>query len=294
MTIGEIHQVIIGFVSLCVTTFVAVVIYKLQRKQERLVSEAKEQLRLKDLSEKAKNFIIDNQEEIAYLPLCVMAASLNPYVSHCRKIYNKFNKCSKELQTEILTQEYIYIKNVIDSTVLNTYLDKIIELESQYKLGKSILYDGKKYFWRSFERYKEKIIENADPYIFEKKIDSSISKFLGKDCSIIKIGLTQYINDYLENKCKTSECGAYNQQKEPPMDMIWRMFELANCEESEVCFWTMRYVISMCYAFDNPNLINSDDLQEEMTWIDDYIIETYEDMFYTCALALFIGFSRSK
>lgn len=101
----DIAQIIIGVLSLAATIAVSVSIYCLQSRHEKEVRKLEENRRNDAIIEAAKVFIIDNQDEIYYLPLCVIAASVNKYKMHHRSIYTRFNKCSDEVQKEILRQE---------------------------------------------------------------------------------------------------------------------------------------------------------------------------------------------
>ena len=59
----------------------------------------------KEMQEKAKLFLMENEEERDYLPLCVIAANLCRLQRHTRKIYTNYCRCSFELQ-QSLYQSY--------------------------------------------------------------------------------------------------------------------------------------------------------------------------------------------
>lgn len=58
----------------------------------------------KAVAEAARVFLIDNEDEIEYLPLSAIAKSLNLKRKHHRVITTKFLRCSEEVQKEILKQ----------------------------------------------------------------------------------------------------------------------------------------------------------------------------------------------
>ncbi len=58
----------------------------------------------KAVAEAARVFLIDNEDEIEYLPLSAIAKSLKLKRKHHRAITTKFLRCSEEVQKEILKQ----------------------------------------------------------------------------------------------------------------------------------------------------------------------------------------------
>lgn len=91
-------QIVIGLLSLFATIFVSFRIYQLQKRHEQEIKEMEENERKRKLEEEAHRFLIDNADEIDYLPWCVIAGNLFRHQKHTRKIYTAFCKCSIELQ----------------------------------------------------------------------------------------------------------------------------------------------------------------------------------------------------
>lgn len=82
MSIADIIQIILSILSLIATVAISVIIYVLDRKREK---RSREEALFYD----AKSFILDNNNGLDYLPLCIIAASTRA----CLK--NK--KCTKRV-----------------------------------------------------------------------------------------------------------------------------------------------------------------------------------------------------
>ena len=104
MSLADIIQIIIGVLSLVATIAVSFLIYWLQSRHEKEIQKLQCEKERIALQEKARLFLIDNQEERDYLPWCIIAANLYPLEKHTRKIYSEYCRCSEELQNEILNQ----------------------------------------------------------------------------------------------------------------------------------------------------------------------------------------------
>lgn len=289
MSIADIIQIILGFFSLIATIAISIIIYILDRRREKREHE-------KFLSDETKKFLLDNNAELDYLPLCIMVTNINPYSAHNRRIYNNFSRCNNELQNEIIKSKNMPIGIFDLRACIYSCLNQFIEFEQKYKLGGSMLYDGGKYFHRSFEQYAKEKIDNPDPYYFEVPNLSPILKAFNHDQNI-KTNLNGYIDRYLEyilkDRADTANSPEFLVEK-PPMDLLRSKFMLGSRPEKELCFWIMRYIVSACQAFKNHNLI--DVCQEN--WrdldIDLNIIETYEDMYYYTILTLLTTFGKEE
>lgn len=166
MTTAEIIQIVIGILSLVATIAVSFLIYWLQTRHEKEIQKLQDEKEQKELETKARLFLIDNESERDYLPWCVVAANVHPLERHSRKIYTEYCRCTEELQNEILHQAG-YKSNSIQGTrwVQKCIMDLEKDIE-QYNLGGDYLYDGAKYFHRSYERYRD-LQWNGTPSVFE-------------------------------------------------------------------------------------------------------------------------------
>lgn len=277
----EIASLIISVLSLIATILVSFAIYWLQSRHEREIRKMEENKAQEALKFEAEKFRIENADEIEYLPLCVIAASVNKYAKQYRNIYTRFNKCSKELQNEILKQANIPIgiadnKNWVDECI------KLFQADfKKYNLGKDMLYEGAKYFHRSLKKYGNSNIEDENPHLFDVPLMGD---------------LTTYIDRYFEYILKDREDTKDSFDglvKTPPMNMLYNTFDLGNCDEKTLCFWIMKFITSTCIALFNHEL-NYDDSEWRYISIEDVNLETYQDMYYDTLLQLFVTYSNSS
>lgn len=99
---SDIIGLIIDFIALVVSVILTVVIYKLERRHEKEHEAAEEKAQKAALAEAARVFLIDNDDEVDYLPLAAIAAKLKLKRKHCRNITTRFIRCSEKQQREIL------------------------------------------------------------------------------------------------------------------------------------------------------------------------------------------------
>ena len=160
------HSVILGliisFFTLLVTFFLTLIIYLLGRQHEK-TEEAAQKLAV---IEAAKIFLIDNDEEVEYLSLAEIAASLKLKRKHCRQLITRYLRCNELQQQEIIRQANIAdIQIAMDGV---RFALKLLQADlDRYRFGRSILYDGAKYLHRAIERWSNVKIEDANKYIFE-------------------------------------------------------------------------------------------------------------------------------
>ena len=73
---SDIIGLIIDFIALVVSVILTVVIYKLERRHEKEHEAEEEKAQTAALAEAARVFLIDNDDEVDYLPLAAIAAKL--------------------------------------------------------------------------------------------------------------------------------------------------------------------------------------------------------------------------
>ena len=84
--IADFIQIIIGMLSLIATIFVSLLIYWMQRHHEKEREEDEKKAQRKSIQDAARMFIIDNEKELDFLPLCQIASMLYPNHRHLRNI----------------------------------------------------------------------------------------------------------------------------------------------------------------------------------------------------------------
>lgn len=265
---NEIISLCLDFTALIVSVVLTVFIYKLERRHEKEHEEAEEKSQMTAMVETAKVFLIDNDEEVDYLPLAQIAADLKLKRKHCRCITTRFLRCPEMQQREILRQANVENIHISMDEAQNA-LDKLQADLETFNFGRKILYDGAKYLHRAFERWAEIRVDDVNPYIFE---DPERSEWydLHEDTPWrileCKFSLYSYMWSYLH----ADEHGLRQEQITPPVDMVFRQCNLECCDEQIMTFWTMRIIIDACQIFG----------KSQVDVFDECLIETQEDMYY--------------
>ena len=269
--------------SLIATVVLTVAIYWLQRSHEKEREQMEVEAQKKAVAEAARVFLIDNEDEIEYLPLSAIAKSLNLKRKHHRAITTKFLRCSEEVQKEILKQANFQLIEVSKKQV-SAALKRLKDDIKACGFGRDTLYDGAKYFHRAMECYSDEKIETVTPYIFEDirrtHFYQGDSLRLLKDTSYNGT-LYGYMYDYLHS----ADLGKSKWLLQPPIDMVWSQCKLAGCPEEIMTFWTMRIVIDCCRVFAES---------EEDFVFDEDLIETQEDMYYYAVMVLYNTYIAKK
>lgn len=269
--------------SLIATVVLTVAIYWLQRSHEKEREQMEVEAQKKAVAEAARVFLIDNEDEIEYLPLSAVAKSLNLKRKHHRAITTKFLRCSEKVQKEILKQANFQPIEVSQKQV-SVALKRLKDDIKAHGFGQDFLYDGAKYFHRAMEYYANDKIDTVNPYIFENirrtHFYQGDSLQLLKDTSYNGT-LYGYMYDYIHS----ADLGKSKWLLQPPIDMVWSQCDLAGCPEEIITFWTMRIVIDCCRVFAEP---------EEDFVFDEDLIETQEDMYYYAVMELYSTYIAKK
>ena len=104
---SDVIGLLIDFIALIVSIVLTIIIYRLERRHEKEHEAAEEKAQKMAMAEAAKVFLIDNDDEVEYLPLAEIAAKLNLKRKHCRSITTRFLRCSEAQQREVLHQANI-------------------------------------------------------------------------------------------------------------------------------------------------------------------------------------------
>lgn len=282
MTTADIIQIIIGILSLIATVGVSFAIYWLQSRHEKEMERVAKENEEKLLKEKADIFLIDNEAERDYLPLCIFASNLHRHEKHTRKIYTNFCRCSLELQNKILEVAEFKCRTIEGTEWLDKAIDKLKADIEKFNLGRDYLYDGAKYFHRGFKRYREKEWDYSNKLFFEPIVENERWKtFMGTDL----IPISTYVDDYFYYCIEKHNADKVKGNPLPPMDYLWESQNLAIIEESEVCGWIMEIVDTITIIIHNKTIDRDGDLfHEDLT---DEQPETFEDKYYETVRALY-------
>ena len=266
--------------SLIATVVLTVAIYWLQRSHEKEREQMEVEAQKKAVAEAARVFLIDNEDEIEYLPLSAIAKSLNLKRKHHRAITTKFLRCSEEVQKEILKQANFQLIEVSKEQV-SAALRRLKDDIKACGFGQDTLYDGAKYFHRAMERYSGEKIETVNPYRFEDFVNTR----LYEDNAHRLLKNTQFNRTLYDYMYDYRHSGRTNWLIQKKMDMVWEQCNLGECPEEIMTFWTMRIVIDCCRVFAES---------KEDIIFDEDLIETQEDMYYYAVMALYSTYIAKK
>lgn len=280
---SDILGLIIDFLAFVATILLTIAIYLLERHHEKEREKSEERAKKLAIVENAKVFLIDNDEEVEYLPLSEIAAKLKLKRKHCRQLTTRYLRCSKQQQQEILQQANIPNIQVSMDNV-HTALKYLQDDLDKHSFGRNILYDGAKYLHRAFERWADIPVDDVNPYIFENLKESEwhdeqseiVWRF--SNCNIT---LFSYMWDYLN----AEELGIDKNNIAPPIDMVFQQCNLGSCDESIMTFWTMRIIIDACHIIQKSK---SEDI------FDESLIQTQEDMYYYTLAVLCKTYAAGK
>ena len=284
IAVSDLIMIIIAFLTLLATIFVGLSIYWMQRKHEKERISDAEKAHNDAIAEAARTFFIDNEEDIDFLPLCQIAQNLHSHHKHIREIYTKFNKCSTELQQEILKQEKLPQFIFPNDKWAYDYVEQFNKDIKENGLNKqNFLYDGGKYFHRAFERYSNISVDDISPRNFKAPITNSFMRIIDDDRDDFGLFIDQYLQmtDEQRQEKKLSE----------PMDIVWN--QITTAAEEQVTFWVMRMIIDGCIGMLAYNLIPNDEEWRNIPF-DEYRIETQEDMYYYTLLILYTTYYKGK
>lgn len=269
--------------SLIATVVLTVAIYWLQRSHEKEREQMEVEAQKKAVAEAARVFLIDNEDEIEYLPLSAIAKSLKFKRKHHRAITTKFLRCSEEVQKEILKQANFQTIEVSKEQV-SAALKRLKDDIKVRSFGQAALYDGAKYFHRAMERYSDEKIETVNPYRFEDIRQTHF--YQGDSLRLLKdMSYNGTLYGYMYDYIHSADLGKSKCLLQPPIDMVWSQCKLARCPEEIMTFWTMRIVIDCCRVFAES---------EEDIIFDEDLIETQEDMYYYAVMALYSTYIAKK
>lgn len=282
MTTVDIIQIIIGILSLIATVGVSVAIYWLQSRHEKEMERVAKENEEKLLKEKADIFLIDNEAERDYLPLCIFASNLHRHERHTRKIYTNFCRCSLELQNKILEVAEFKCRTIDGTEWLDKAIDKLKADIEKYNLGRDYLYDRAKYFHRGFERYREDKWDYSYKQLFEPIVENRFT--LACEATNL-ITISDYVEDYFYYCIEKHNADKVKGNPLPPLDYLWESQNLAIIKESEVCGWIMEIVDAITVIIHNKTIERDNDLYfDDLT---DEEAETFEDKYYETVRALY-------
>lgn len=288
MTAYDIIQLILSVLSLISTIAISIILYILDRKREKEQEKNDEVLRIKELEHKAEIFIIQNGDEIEYLPLCVFANALNKTIKHERSIYNNFNACSDELKEIILEKQNIFIRSVPNTNWFNIYNQKLCDEIDRLELGRDLFYDNAKYVKECFDYYRKDELPEVDETIEYPDYQIKGNEMVPWGLSHCKLYnyIYRYLNYLSDIKIYSNPQGINYIE---PCDLI---YEKASADGREAySYWMamlMRYICSVIREKGCVGSISQSPYSQAIEITPTY----YEDVYYCALLELYTAFGK--
>ena len=274
MTAIEIINLIISILSLLATVAISFVIYFLEKRNVKMKLEH-------DVKEAAKRFIIDNAEEIGYLPYAVIASECFPQNKHCRKIYNEFTMLDNLVKEQVLKQAKMDIPLIKGDEWIDEKISLVKEAAKQLDLGDAFLYDGAKYFHRLYDQKEREYSDSTHGYWAEsyKDVFGLHRIFFNKKKGYIPF--SRYIDDYLYFKYEKTE--DFSKEWIKPFDYMLSVMQIRETsDEGLVCCWVSHIIEeTICYAVKYLNYAN----EKHITT--DSFPETFEDRYFQILYKLY-------
>lgn len=280
MSTADLIQIIIGILSLIATISVSFLIYWLQTRHEKEIQTMQEEKERIELETDARKFLIDYESDRDYLAWCIIAADLHPLERHSRKIYTEYCRCTEKLQNEILRQAGYKSRQIKGTCWLESCISKLKKDIKRFNLGGNYLYDGAKYFHRSYERYRDQQWNNSPNIFTPINKNNYIWPHFNQNGISIASYIDEYFYYYIDGHMQFED-----NKPVPPMDLVWRSQNLGNCEEETVCMWLMELIEGIAIIIKNRKTdekINRNPLE-----FTDAQAETFEDKYYEVLQTLY-------
>ena len=290
MTVSDIIQLVFSAISLVITISISIFLFKLEQRQSKRFLQERTEQKLEELDHNAENFIIQNSQEIEYLPLCVFANKLNNTHGHKRNIYNNFNMCSEELQAKILEKQNIKITKLPDQDWLSACTDRLIADIEKHQLGKNLFFDDAKYVQQCFFHFSKENTPNLDRSIFRYQ-DYYINNETMTPLSICQSHLHLYISKFLTfSHDKNINNNPSNIEFRPPCDYVYKLS--AKKDNKIYCYWNallMRYLSSALRKHNETTRF----VNITYSPVIDTKIEYFEDLYYSALYELYLTYGNN-
>ncbi|MFN3044532.1 hypothetical protein ACK3C2_01600 [Mycoplasmoides gallisepticum] len=245
-----------------------------------------------DVEYQARKFIIDHgNNDILYLPYCVIASGVNRHHKHIRQIYNDFDALPNDVQKEVLKQAGYDYQLIESSDWINEGIKEINDFAKKYDFGDTFLYDGAKHFHRAFSHYSSALASNYNEseYLFEDKLgwyspNSIMKKYLQTNKLDFSLYLESYYRAFVLNDKSFNKSDAIK-----PLDYLNLIKNFGDCYNEELCFW-MTEIISklsvLVLRTRHGGYLNDICIKGEIS-IEDTLTETFEDKYYEALMHLY-------
>ena len=250
-----------------------------------LTLRREESLRKQMIEESANKFISENNDELLYVPLCLIANAYDNHHKYERNIYNSFNTLNKDVQKEVLKQLNYDFDLIGGNGWIDKGINKIKAFIKTNDLGRDLLYDNAKYFHRAIQ-YCDMLYDGSVEYMhILPDLFGWNYKPRGRKKSAEKISFDSYLISYLE--AKENNTSAYKKYKNKrPIDTLASVIDFGEVEEYILCSWMMEMVISIAITMIAKQTDKKDDDMFKLS-SGDARIETFEDRYLDVLMELY-------
>lgn len=290
MTGYEITTLIISILSLFASGFVSFAIFYMGKKSDNKRYKA-------DVEYQARKFIIDHgDDDILYLPYCVIASGVNRHHKHIRQIYNDFDALPNDVQKEVLKQAGYDYQLIESSDWIDKGIKEIEDFAEKHDFGNTFLYDGAKYFYRAFTKHSAAFTSNyheLEP-LFEDKLGWNSPETI-KIVQTNKMSFSLYLESYYRAFVLNDET-LTKKDAIKPLDYLVAIKDFPNCDEEELCFWIMESVCELAVLVlrtRHGGYLNEVYIKGEINR-GDALPETFEDKYYEVLMYLYTLYLDNK
>lgn len=290
MTCYEITTLVISILSLIASGFVSFAIFHMGKKADDKRYKA-------DVEYQARKFIIDHGDnDILYLPYCVIASGVNRHHKHLRTIYNDFDALPNDVQKEVLKQAGYDYQLIGSSDWIDEGINEVENFAKKYDFGNTFLYDGAKYFHRSFTKHSAALTSKyheLEP-LFNDKLGWNSPETI-KIVQINKLSFSLYLESYYRAFVLNDET-LTKKDAIKPLDYLVAIKDFPNCDEEELCFWIMESVCELSTLVLRTRyggFLNGVHINGEISR-GDALPETFEDKYYESLMYLYTLYLDKK
>ncbi len=290
MTCYEITTLIISILSLLASGFVSFAIFYMGKKSDDKRYKA-------DVEYQARKFIIDHGDnDILYLPYCVIASGVNRHHKHLRQIYNDFDALPNDVQKEVLKQAGYDYQLIESPDWIDEGIKEAEDFAEKYGFGDTFLYDGAKYFHRAFSDHSSALTSNyheLEP-LFDDKLGWNSPETI-KMVQTNKLSFSLYLESYYRAFVLNDET-LTKKDVIKPLDYLKAVKDFPNCNEEELCFWMMVSVSelsALVLRTRHGGFLNEVNIDGEISR-GDAIPETFEDKYYESLMSLYTLYLDKK
>ncbi|MBR4779839.1 MAG: hypothetical protein IK014_00600 [Lachnospiraceae bacterium] len=229
------------------------------------------------IEREAREFCIKYSDKRKLIYLCQIANITSPLTKHGREMYNEYCRLSSATQKKILDlYEMHHIKECEGELWWYKYLDCFIKEYREYDLGSK---DYEYLFYQYFHRAESRGIIDIR-YFHDRIFCPTVMSQTGYDNDLDVLGL---IDEYVYYK----EMPQYRNSFTRPMDKIWKMANLASCDEDDLLVWLCLFIEGTCWGIRRCDQNDYDKAEVIMDLPNRNNLETMEDMFLYTLLSLY-------